>query len=116
MKIVAHDCWPVHFGNPTWKPPGHWHEYRKGRWVIMGLSHRQWRRLIAGTLFSATANALWMWFAFGKAELLSWRGVLGVAVTSALFFLMALWATPPLKSSEDEDEKHTAPVGRTHNK
>lgn len=37
----------------------------------MGLSYRQWKRLIAGTLIVAAGNALWTWFAFGKAELLS---------------------------------------------
>lgn len=80
----------------------------------MGLSHHQWKRLIAGTLFFTTANALWTWFVFGKAELLSWRGLLGVVVTSALFFLMTLWATPSMKSSEDEDEKYSTPVESPH--
>ncbi|NLW58710.1 MAG: hypothetical protein GX068_08310, partial [Bifidobacterium pseudolongum subsp. globosum] len=47
-------------------------------------------------------------------ELLSWRGLLGVVVTSALFFLMTLWATPSMKSSEDEDEKYSTPVESPH--
>ena len=70
----------------------------------MGLSHRQWTRLIAGTLFFTAANTLWTWLAFGKAELLSWRGVLGVVVPSVLFFLMMFWLTPSMKSSEHEAE------------
>lgn len=70
----------------------------------MGLSHRQWTRLIAGTLFFTAANALWMWFVLGKAELLSWRGMLGIVVSSALFFLLLFWFTPPMKTSEHEAE------------
>lgn len=70
----------------------------------MGLSHRQWTRLIAGTLFFTAANALWTWFSFGTAELLSWRGVLDVVVPSALCFLIMMWLTPPMKPSENEDE------------
>ena len=70
----------------------------------MGLSHRQWTRLIAGTLFFTAANALWTWFSFGTAEPLSWRGVLGIVVSSALFFLLSFWFTPPMKTSEYEAE------------
>lgn len=70
----------------------------------MGLSHRQWTRLIAGTLFFTAANALWIWFSFGTAALLSWRGVLNIVVPSALFFLMMFWLIPPMKSSEHEAE------------
>lgn len=71
----------------------------------MGLSHRQWKRLIAGTLIVAAGNALWTRLAFGKEELLSWRGVLGVVVISALYFLMMIWFTPSMKSGKDEDKK-----------
>lgn len=71
----------------------------------MGLSHRQRKRLIAGTLIVAAGNALWTWLAFGKAELLSWRGVLGVVVISALYFLVLRWFTPSMKSGKDEDKK-----------
>lgn len=70
----------------------------------MGLSHRQWTRLIAGTLFFTAANTLWTWFSFGTAELLSWRGVLDIVAPSALFFLMMMWLTPPMKPSEHEAE------------
>lgn len=70
----------------------------------MGLSHRQWTRLIAGTLFFTAANALWTWLSFETAELLSWRGALGVVVPSVLFFLLSFWFTPPTKSSEHEAE------------
>lgn len=72
----------------------------------MGLSHRQWRRLIAGTLFFTAANALWMWFVLGKAELLSWRGALDVVVPSALFFLIMMWLTPPMTSGESEGDNN----------
>ena len=65
-------------------------------------------------MFFITANALWTWLVFGKEELLSWRGLLGVVVPSALFFLMTLWATPSMKSSEDEDEKYSTPVESPH--
>ncbi|KOA63445.1 hypothetical protein BAAM1489_05740 [Bifidobacterium animalis subsp. animalis MCC 1489] len=45
-----------------------------------------------------------MWFVLGKAELLSWRGVLDVVIPSALSFLIMMWLTPPMKPSENEDE------------
>ncbi len=46
----------------------------------MGLSNRQWWRIIAGTVLFAITNALWTLFAFGKSELLSWHGVINVVV------------------------------------
>ncbi|AFI62261.1 hypothetical protein BANAN_00170 [Bifidobacterium animalis subsp. animalis ATCC 25527] len=55
-------------------------------------------------MFFTAVNALWMWFVLGKAELLSWRGVLDVVIPSALSFLIMMWLTPPMKPSENEDE------------
>lgn len=71
----------------------------------MGLSHRQWRRLVTGTVFFAIADTLWTLLAFGKTELLSWRGAASVAVTSVLFFLIMLWLTSARNSDENKDEQ-----------
>ncbi|MDE5640322.1 MAG: hypothetical protein K2I40_01110 [Bifidobacterium castoris] len=57
----------------------------------MKLSRRQWIRLVAGTLLFAVLNALSMLFTSGTSTLLSWRGLLGVAVLSAFFFLITAW-------------------------
>lgn len=67
----------------------------------MGLSNRQWWRIVAGTVLFAITNALWMLFAFGKSELLSWHGVINVVVLSALFLLMMIWMTLGEDNGED---------------
>lgn len=57
----------------------------------MKLSRRQWIRLAAGMLLFAVLDALSTLFTSGASTLLSWRGLLGIAVLSAFFFLITAW-------------------------
>lgn len=62
----------------------------------MKLSRRQWIRLAAGTLLFAVLDALSTLFTSGMSTLLSWRGLLGIVVLSAFFFLITAWWTSTL--------------------
>ncbi len=74
---------------------------------MRGHFHHRWVRLIAAVLLYAVGNILITLLISGKDDLLSWRGMINVIVSSVIFLAILAWLVPDEEHDDSsEDEKY----------